>query len=279
MDNPIYPCLWFDGNAREAAEYYCTVFPESEIFGANPYVTIFQNAGQKFMCLNGGPHFSFNASISFFVLYESEEKLEKAWSILSLDGKVMMPLESYEWCPKYGWLQDRFGVNWQLYFGKMEEVGQKFTPAFMFSGLQNGNAEKAVRFYTSVFEGSGINGILHYANGENEVEGNVKHAQFNLGKHVFMAMDSSLQHQDSFNEAISMVVECETQKEIDYYWNILTEGGSEGRCGWLKDKFGVSWQIVPKILGSLMNDPSKSQKVIDAFMQMKKFEIEKLVNA
>lgn len=279
MNNPIYPCLWFDGNAREAAEFYCSVFPESKIFGENPYVTIFHNAGQKFMCLNGGPQFDFNASISFFVLYESEEELEKAWNILSSDGSVMMPLDKYEWSPKYGWLQDRFGVNWQLYVGKMEDVGQKFTPSLMFSGEQNGNAEQAVHFYTSVFDGSSINGILKYTKGEDEVEGNVKHAQFNLGKHVFMAIDSSLPYEATFNEAISFVVECETQYEIDHYWNKLTEGGSEGRCGWLKDKFGVSWQIVPAILGTLMNDPSKSERVVNAFIQMKKFEIEKLLNA
>jgi predicted 3-demethylubiquinone-9 3-methyltransferase (glyoxalase superfamily) len=275
----IYPCLWFNNNAREAAEFYSSVFPESKIFGENPFVTILHNAGQKFMCLNGGTQFDFNASISFFVLYETEVELEKAWNILASGGSVMMPLDKYEWSPKYGWLQDRFGVNWQLYVGKMEDVGQKFTPSLMFCGEQNGNAEQAIHFYTSVFEESGINGILKYAQGENEVEGNVKHAQFNLGKYVFMAMDSSLPHQASFNEAISFVVECETQDEIDYFWNLLTEGGSEGQCGWLKDKFGISWQIVPAILGTLMNDPSKSDRVVNAFMKMKKFDIEKLVNA
>jgi predicted 3-demethylubiquinone-9 3-methyltransferase (glyoxalase superfamily) len=275
----IYPCLWFNNNAREAAEFYSSVFPESKIFGENPFVTILHNAGQKFMCLNGGTQFDFNASISFFVLYETEVELEKAWNILASGGSVMMPLDKYEWSPKYGWLQDRFGVNWQLYVGKMEDVGQKFTPSLMFCGEQNGNAEQAIHFYTSVFEESGINGILKYAHGENEVEGNVKHAQFNLGKYVFMAMDSSLPHQSSFNESISFVVECETQDEIDYFWNLLTEGGSEGQCGWLKDKFGISWQIVPAILGTLMNDPSKSDRVVNAFMKMKKFDIEKLVNA
>lgn len=279
MNNAIYPCLWFDGNAKEAAEYYSSVFTDSVITAENQFVTLFESSGQKFMCLNGGPEFRFNASISFFVLYESVDELDKAWENLSKDGKVMMELDSYPWSAKYGWLQDRFGVNWQLYMGKMEDVGQRFTPSLMFCGQQNGNAEKAVHFYTSVFNDSGINGILKYAKGENEVEGNVKHAQFNLGTHVFMAMDSSLPHQASFNEAISFVVECETQNEIDHYWNRLTEGGQESQCGWLKDKFGVSWQIVPEILGTLMNDPSRSELVVNAFMQMKKFDIEKLVNA
>jgi predicted 3-demethylubiquinone-9 3-methyltransferase (glyoxalase superfamily) len=94
-----------------------------------------------------------------------------------------------------------------------------------------------------------------------------------------MAMDSSSMHHFTFNEAISFVVECETQKEIDFFWNKLTEGGEESQCGWLKDKYGVSWQIIPTILNKLMSDPAKSQKVINAFLKMKKFDIEKLKNA
>jgi predicted 3-demethylubiquinone-9 3-methyltransferase (glyoxalase superfamily) len=94
-----------------------------------------------------------------------------------------------------------------------------------------------------------------------------------------MAMDSSLMHQFSFNEAISFVVECDTQKEIDFFWSRLTEDGEEVQCGWLKDKYGISWQIVPTILEKLMSDPLRSERVINAFLKMKKFEIEKLVNA
>jgi predicted 3-demethylubiquinone-9 3-methyltransferase (glyoxalase superfamily) len=83
----------------------------------------------------------------------------------------------------------------------------------------------------------------------------------------------------TFNESISIVVNCETQAEIDHYWNSLTEGGQESQCGWLKDKYGVSWQIVPAALGKLLSDPSKAGRVTRAFLQMKKFDIEKLLNA
>jgi predicted 3-demethylubiquinone-9 3-methyltransferase (glyoxalase superfamily) len=93
-------------------------------------------------------------------------------------------------------------------------------------------------------------------------------------------MDGPGVHEYNFNEAVSFTVSCHTQEEIDHYWNKLTEdGGSEGQCGWLKDKFGVSWQIVPVILGTLMSDPSKSERVINAFMQMKKFDIDTLLSA
>jgi predicted 3-demethylubiquinone-9 3-methyltransferase (glyoxalase superfamily) len=140
MKNPIYNCLWFDGQAQEAAKFYCSIFDNSKITTDTPMVVNFELNGRKFMGLNGGPQFK-------------------------------------------------------------------------------------------------------------------------------------------FNEAISMVVDCETQEDIDYYWSKLTDGGEEGNCGWLKDKFGMSWQIVPTILGELMSNPAKTQQVMQAYMKMKKFDIETLKNA
>lgn len=279
MNNLIYPCLWFNGNAKEAAKFYCSVFKNSTITSENQFVVTFESSGQKIMCLNGGPEFSINPSISFMVLYESEQELDMAWNTLLEGGSVLMPLDKYDWSRRYGWLQDKFGVSWQLYFGKMEDVGQRITPVLMFTGEQNGKAEEAIKFYTSIFEDSSIAGILRYHSEDNEIEGNIKHAQFKLGNHVFMAMDSSMTHQFTFNEAVSLVVECDTQAEIDYYWLRLTEDGEESMCGWLKDRYGVSWQIVPSILDKLISDPEKSERVIHAFMQMRKFQINELVNA
>lgn len=136
----MYPCLWYDGKAKEAATFYCSIFKNSKIVSENPMVVIFEINGTKFMGLNGGPHFK-------------------------------------------------------------------------------------------------------------------------------------------FNEAVSFVVECKDQAEIDYYWEKLTEGGEESRCGWLKDKYGMSWQIVPAILGKLMNDPERAHRVAAAFMKMTKFDIATLENA
>ena len=140
MKKVIYPCLWFDGEAHEAAEFYCSIFEDCNITSTNPIVTTFEMNGTKFMALNGGPHYK-------------------------------------------------------------------------------------------------------------------------------------------FNEAVSFVVDCDTQEEIDRYWNRLTEEGTEGQCGWLKDKYGVSWQIVPTILGKLMSDQDKAPRVMKVFMQMKKFNIDQLMNA
>ena len=278
-DLSIFPCLWFDGKAREAAEFYCSVLENTVITSENNIVVTFESAGQKFMCLNGGPEFKINPSISFYIICKSEDEIDRLWEAFIKGGSALMPLGKYDWSNKYGWVSDRYGVNWQLSYGGVEDVSQKISPVLMFTGDQCGKAEQAFNFYISVFRNSKVKSIARYLKGENDVEGTIKHAQFYLGNKIFMSMDSSYQHQFSFNEAVSFVVECDTQEEIDYYWERLTEGGEEVQCGWLKDKFGVSWQVVPAILGKLMSDPSRAERVTAAFLKMKKFDIEKLLNA
>jgi len=275
----IYSCLWFDGNAKEAAEFYCSVFEHSEITSENPIVVTFESEGQKFMCLNGGPYFTINPSISFYVVCTTENEVDNVWARLIENGQALMELNEYPWSRKYGWVQDKFGVSWQLSLGKIEDVGQKFTPLLMFTGEQAGNAEKAMEFYCSVFKPSSVIGISRYTAEDPDVDGTIKHAQFKLHNQTFMVMDSSLAHAFGFNEAISLVVPCSTQDEIDYYWEKLSAVPEAEQCGWLKDRFGVSWQIVPAVLETLMNDPERSPRVIDAFMKMKKFDIDTLLKA
>jgi len=279
MKKQIYPCLWFDGNGREAAEFYCSVFKDTVITSDNQLVVMIDFAGQKIMLLNGGPQFKINPSISFVVICKTEQEIDKAWKSLAERGTVLMPLDKYVWSKKYGWVQDRFGVNWQLSFTEPEMAKQKITPALMFTGKNAGKAEEAINFYTSLFEDSGIVMISRYTKNDNDVEGTVNHAQFTLHKQLFMAMDSSMMHKFQFSEGISFVVECDSQKEIDFFWDSLTKGGEESQCGWLKDKYGVSWQIIPSILTELMSDVHKSERVINAFLKMKKFDIEKLISA
>ncbi|MBX7172304.1 MAG: VOC family protein [Pyrinomonadaceae bacterium] len=280
MKKEIYPCLWFDGKAKEAMSFYVDVFGNSKITEENPIVVNVEVCGQKFMGLNGGPQFKINPSISFMVQFDTESETEAAWHKLIEGGSAIMGLDKYEWSPKYGWVQDKFGVSWQLITGKKEDFGQKFSPTLMFTGEQCGRAEESVKFYTSLFENSKIDGILKYSLNDADREDLVKHSQFTLNGNVFMAMDSSHLPQFAFNEGISFVVECDTQDEIDYFWsNFTADGGQESMCGWLKDKFGVSWQIVPSILGELIRDPERGQRVMNAFLKMKKFEIEKLLNA
>ncbi len=277
MKGKLYPCLWFDGKAKEAATYYSSVFENSRIISENSLVVFFELDGMQFMGLNGGPQFKINPSISFFVFGDSAEDIDKKWKHLSDGGSVMMPLDKYPWNEKYGWCQDKFGVNWQLMMNPGAE--QKIVPSFMFTQHQSGRAEEAINFYTSIFKNSKVEMISRYEKGEGDVEGHIKHARFTLNGQSFAAMESSGPHAFIFNEGISLVVPCDNQEEIDYYWNKLTEGGEESQCGWLKDKFGVSWQIVPAILGRLMSDPEKGKRVMDVVMKSIKFNIEELENA
>lgn len=278
MLNPIYPCIWFDGKAGDAAKFYCGIFKDSSVISESQLVVNIEIAGQQLMCLNGGPYFTINPSISFYVVFETGSEIDAAWEKLFDGGTVLMPYNKYDWSEKYGWLQDKFGVNWQLAMGKPEEFGQKITPVLMFTGNQAGNAEKAIGLYTSIFNESLVVGILRYSADDPDKEGTIKHAQFRLNNQLFMAMDSSLSHQFGFNEAVSLVVECDTQEQIDYFWEKLSAVPEAEQCGWLKDQFGVSWQIVPSVLKSLLNDPKRSERVVQAFMNMKKFDIETLLN-
>lgn len=276
----IYPCVWFDGKAKEAAEFYCSVFEDASITSENQIVVVFEAMGQTFMCLNGRPEYSINPSISFYVICNTENEIDRFHKAFMDGGFELMPLGKYDWSKKYVWLQDKFGVNWQLSYGGNELIDQKISIMLMFTGEKAGRAEQAINFYTSVFdEGSGIEGIARYTKDDNDTEGTIKHAEFTLGHQAFMAIDSSYMHKFGFNEAVSIVVECETQEEIDYFWDKLTEGGEEVQCGWLKDRFGVSWQIVPAILGELMSDPARAERVTGAFLKMKKFDIEALLKA
>ena len=277
MLQSIGTCLWFDGKAKEAALYYKEIFGELEIVSENPMAVVYNLFGRRFMHLNGGPGFIINPSISFFLSVESENQITKFWDKLMLEGKILMPLNTYPWSEKYGWCSDKYGVNWQLMLGHKSR--SKIMPNMLFTGNQNGRANEAIQFYTHLFKEANIVQIDTYKKGEPDTEGNIKYAQFELQGLSFGAMDSSAPHQFSFNEAVSFIITVDTQDEIDYYWNFLIEGGAPGKCGWLKDKFGISWQVVPTCLGKFMTNPATAPKAAYAFLQMSKFIIADLENA
>jgi predicted 3-demethylubiquinone-9 3-methyltransferase (glyoxalase superfamily) len=284
MNNNIFPCLWYDGDAKESADFYCQVFGGT-ITTDTPVVLNIEFFGQKLMLLNGGPQFKKNASVSFMVLCETEEEVEKYWSPLSENGLVLMELGEYPWSKKYGWVRDRFGVTWQVYLGE-KQGEQKIIPTLMFIHENNGKAMEAMELYTEVFPNSKIGNVLKYGDGvgneSHEIPENVQHAHFEIDDYSFFCMDNSYDHEFDFNEGISIVVMTDNQEQTDHLWNSLTkDGGRESMCGWLKDKFGMSWQIVPKKLIQLMNDPhqEKAQKVVQAMMKMQKIVISDLEKA
>lgn len=281
MKEQITPCLWFDGQAAEAAALYCSVFADAKIVAQSPIVTEISVAGQHITLLDGGPKYQPNPSISFYYICETMDELNRIWQAFLPEGNVMMALGSYPWGEQYGWITDKYGVSWQIALGKISDVGQKITPCMLFTGKQYGNAEAAIEHYTSVFNDAKVDGILRYgANEQPDREGYVKHAQIELNGQKLMLMESNANHRFGFTEGISLTIHCETQEEIDYYWNRLTEsGGEESMCGWLKDQFGVSWQIIPNVLGQIMSDPAKAGKAAQAFMSMRKLNIEQIVQA
>lgn len=285
MNNDLFPCLWYDGNAKQCADFYCAVF-NGKITVDSPVVINIDLFGQRLMLLNGGPAFQKNASVSLMVICETEAEVEKYWSTLSDGGTVLMELGEYPWSKKYGWVCDQYGVTWQLFCGE-KVSGQTIIPTLMFMHKNNGKAMEAMELYTRIFPDSKIGNVLKYGDGvgneTQEIPENVQHAHFVLEGYDFFCMDNSFDHQFDFNEGISMVVMTNNQEETDHLWNALTEnGGQESRCGWLKDKFGMSWQIVPKRLLELMNDfdhPEKAHKVVEAMLQMRKIIIADLENA
>lgn len=280
MKTNIFPCLWFDGKAKAAADFYCSIFPNSIITSESSMAVIFRLEGTTVMGLNGGPMFTINPSISFFVTCETDEEIERFYKQLREGGKDLMALGSYPWSEKYAWISDQFGMSWQLMRGEISAHGQKIVPSFLFSNEQFGKARKAIDLYTSIFSDSTILHQEIYKEEEVQPAGNLKFGQFSLSNQLFNAMDGPGNHDFNFNEAVSLVVECKSQAEIDSFWEQLTQnGGVESRCGWLKDPFGVSWQIIPENMGQLMSSPEKAGRVIQELMKMNKLDIETLRNA
>ncbi|MDN3669816.1 VOC family protein [Echinicola jeungdonensis] len=294
----ITPCLWFDENAAEAVNFYISALKNSKKGKAAYYDNASYEASEKqkgnfltqeftleghnFLALNAGPQFKFNPSISFFVNCSSTAEVDELWQKLKENGSILMPLGQYPFSKRYGWLQDQFGLSWQIMEVGEEKATQKIIPNLLFVGDQYGKAEEAMEFYTGIFEDSNIGHIYRYEKEEApDQEGKIKYADFHLANQEFIAMESALSHQFSFNEAVSFIVNCQTQKEIDFYWNKLSAFPDSEQCGWLKDKFGVSWQVVPTVLPELLNDPDKekAEKAMQAMMQMKKLEIKKLKEA
>ena len=287
----ITPHLWFDNNAEEAAKFYTSIFKDSRLknvttlhntpSGTVEIITI-EVLGQEFTLISAGPLFKFNPSVSFLVACSTKEEVNELWKKLSEGGTALMDLGEYPFSEKYGWVQDKYGLSWQIMFMGDHKIKQRIIPTLMFVGKQNGKAEEAINFYSSVFGNARVGDILRYSKGEEpDKEGTVKNASFMLEDQDFAAMDSAREHNFAFNESISFMVHCNTQKEIDYYWEKLSVYPEAEQCGWLKDKYGLSWQIVPNIMDEMLkdNDKKKIALVTEAFLQMKKLDIAKLKEA
>ena len=287
----ITPHLWFNKEAKEAAEFYTSVLPDSKITNITTLydtpsgdcdIVSFELSGQPFMAISAGPLFKFTPAVSFFVVCKTKEEVDAFWEKLSEGGTALMELGEYPFSEKYGWVQDKYGLSWQVGYMGDHEIKHRITPMLMFIGNVCGKAEEAINFYTPVFPNSKVGDILRYGKDEEpDKAGTIKHAAFTLEGQEFAAIDSAHGHNFVFNEAISFMVYCDTQEEIDYYWDKLSAVPEAEQCGWLKDKYGLSWQVVPTGMDEMMRsgDKEKIARVTEAFLKMKKFDIEKLKRA
>ncbi len=288
----ITPHLWYDKEARESAEFYVSLFPNSKITNVTTIhdtpsgdcdVVSFELAGQNFMAISAGPLFKFNPSISFFLNFDpsrqidARKNLNAAWEKLSQGGTVLMPLDKYPFSEHYGWIQDKYGLSWQLILSNPEGEERPFiVPSLLFVGTVCGKAEEASDFYISVFKNSKRGFIERYPKGmEPDKEGTIMFTDFMINNQWFAAMDSAHEHNFKFNEAISLLIPCDTQEEINYYWGKLSADPKAEQCGWCKDKYGVSWQVLPTAIGEMMKNGTREQidRLTRAFLPMKKYDI------
>lgn len=296
MPQKITPNLWFDG-AKEAVDFYISAFPDAKVIASTNYpnsaeegladfqldmagkeLTIdFQLGDMQFTAINAGPTFKFNPSISFTLNYDpsrdeqASQHLDELWQKLSEGGEVLMPLHAYPYSERYGWVKDRYGLTWQLILTDPAGEPRPFIiPTLMFSQKNTNRAEEAINYYVSVFKDAKVGTIARYSEDTGPAkEGSLAFADYQLAGQWFAAIDSGTEQDFTFNEAVSLSVTCKDQAEIDYFWEKLSADSKAEQCGWCKDKYGVSWQIIPENMGELMNKP-------DAFsnmMQMKKLII------
>lgn len=280
----ITPNLWFDGNAREAAEFYINIFPSSAITGGTSYpnseeegladfqrdlagkdLTVdFTLADLNFVGINAGPEFKPTPANSFMVNFDpsrmsdAKQQLDQLWSALSDGGEVLMPLDKYDFSEHYGWVKDKYGFSWQLILTDPDgDERPMIIPSLMFGGRVQNRSNEAIDYYVSVFKDSqkGMSYPYEQQIGPATPEA-LMFAEFTIGGQWFTANDSAVEQDFTFNEAVSYSVICKNQDEIDYLWDRLSNDPQSEQCGWCKDKFGVSWQIVPENMEELMKKPN-----------------------
>jgi predicted 3-demethylubiquinone-9 3-methyltransferase (glyoxalase superfamily) len=273
------PCLWFDGQVEEAAAFYADTFEEGKINQVAYYVNSDHRpagsvltvsltlCGLDFLLLNGGPEFSLTPAISFYVECETEAQIDRLWAKLSQGGTVLMDYGEYPFSPKFGWVNDRYGVSWQLVLAQRK---QSIAPAFLFTQQHSGQAEAAMLNWIEIFGKGQVEFI------EKNSDGTVAQALFMLHGQPFRVMDGGeIDHAFTFTMGTSLYIDCKDQAEIDRLWEAVTAEGKEWPCGWMEDEYGVSWQTGSKELERLLDgaDPERASRVMRAMDQMKKIDL------
>ncbi|MHA2789227.1 VOC family protein [Corynebacterium sp. S7] len=292
----IIPNLWYTGTADEAAEFYVQSIPHTTLEENVAYPTegladfqldlagkTLTNEisidGFRMILINAGDEFRPNAAINFFLNFDpandpdAEAHLRETWEKLTEGGQELMELSEYPHSKLYGWVEDKYGVNWQLMLTNPQGATRPFVvPQLMFCGPAQNCTEEATDRYIATIENSSPGNRVSYLDiGQDAPNGaEIVFSDFKLGGQWFSAMDSAVDQPFTFTEGVSLMVNCKDQAEIDKYWNALSAVPESEVCGWLKDQWGVSWQIVPENMGELMARPGAYEKM----MQMKKLIID-----
>ncbi len=287
----ITPHLWYATQAVEAAQLYCDAFGDAEILAVSEVrntpsgdcdIVRFRIFEQYFQSISAGEMFPFTPAVSFTIRCSTAAEVDRYWSVLSEGGSQLMPLDHYPFSKRYGWVADRTGLSWQITLDAEGAARQRVVPSLLFVGDAYGQAEAAAQHYTSVFDDAEVEHITRFgADAAPDVEGGVMYGMFRLGGQLFSMMESAHPHNFAFNGAVSFMVSCANQREIDHYWGALSAVPAAEQCGWLQDRFGVSWQIVPAVMNEMMQHGSREQvdRVTQAFLPMKKFDIAALERA
>lgn len=289
--NKIMVHLWFDKEAANAGAFYLDIFENSSLLSksiipgtpSGDVVSLtLEIEDINLMLISAGPYFKVNPSISFMISCADQDETRKYWEALSEGGQALMPLDKYDFSELYGWVEDKFGVSWQIMYVGNEPINAKIRPALMFVGENCGHAEEAIEYYTKVFRNAEVKSISRYGEGfpPNTAE-MLNFAEFMLEGQSFSIIDSAYDHEFEFNEGVSLMINCDSQEEIDYYWDKLSADPESEQCGWIKDKYGVSWQITPTVMNDMMNDedPEVLARVTESFLKMKKFDLAELKRA
>lgn len=279
MTSSITPSLWFNGTAAEAGAFYTAALPWTVTKASGPMAVDLDVDGCHFTLINADDTYRPTPAISFILNFDplmfdgdvsvARRALDDTWAALSDGGETLMPLAEYPFAARYGWVQDRYGVSWQVMLTRPEGDPRPFViPQLLFSGAVHGRAREAADFYTSLFSDAGIGTLVPYpapADG-------VMFGEFHVGRQWFSMMDSAAEHDFGFTPGVSLVVRCAHQSEIDRLWDALSAVPEAEQCGWLVDRFGVSWQIIPQDLDRLLARPGAVQRMLS----MKKLVIAEL---
>ncbi len=290
----IVPSLWFDHVAADAARFYAEAIPGTTVtdtqyypleglldfqreFAGKELTVEFEVQGYRFVAINAGPEFRVNPSVSFMLNFDpsrderAREHLDEVWAALSDGGSELMPLGEYEFSPHYGWIQDRYGVSWQLILTDPAGEPRPFViPNLLFGGSAQNRAGEAMEYYVSLFEGARAGNVWRYPDAVGPAPaGSIMFGELNLFGQWFALMDSAVEQDFTFNPGVSLMLQCEDQEELDRYWHELSAVPEAEQCGWLVDRFGLSWQVVPATMRELMQAPGSFEKLL----AMKKIEI------